>query len=131
MRKYNFYQKTYKHYPDLTLKKAHEIGQIIGIDWSRFDLGELRQGIKEEMEHGTLYGDDTRVHDDSYTAAGRIALAHLKEVPDYYQRLEDLEKDSKETWGEGEEEEKKRKQWVAQNYKEETDALAAAGIQIP
>lgn len=131
MRKYNFYQKTYKSYPDLSLKKAYDIGQIIGVDWTKFDLGEFRQGIKEEMEHGTEYGMMTKVHDDSYEIAGRIAIAHLIEVADYYQRLEDLEKDSEHFWGEGEEEQKKRKEWIAQNYKEEADALAAENIQIP
>ena len=135
-RKYNFYQKTYKHYPDLTLKKAYEIGQEIGVDFSIFDLGEFRQGIKEEMEHGSLYseasGGITKVHEDSYATAGRIAIAHLLEVPDYYQRLEDLEGDSDETWSEDEEEKAKRtKAWIAQNYQEEADALKAENINLP
>lgn len=128
MRKYNFYQKTYPKYPDLTLQKTKEVGDKIGVDWTKFDLGEFRQGIKEEMEHGTLYGEATRVHQDSYEVAGRIALAHLVEMPDYYQRLEEMEEAAEKEWGEGEEEEKKRKEWVAQNYQEESETLKKAGI---
>jgi hypothetical protein len=32
---------------------------------------------------------------------GKIALAHLNEFPDYYTRLEHLEKEAEEFWKEG------------------------------
>jgi len=130
-RKYDFYNKTYSAYPDLTLLKAKEIGDLIGVDWTSIDLGEFRQGIKEEMEHGSEYGSATKVHDDSYEVAGRIALAHLIESADYYQRLEDMEKASEDFWGEGDEEKTKRKSWVANNYQEEAEVLKSQGIQLP
>lgn len=127
-RKYNFYQKTYKKFPDLTLTKAKEVGDKIGIDWSEIDLGEFRQGVKEEMEHGTMYGKATTVHPDSYHVAGQIALAHLIEVADYYQLLERMEHKAEKRWGEGPEEKTKRKAWIASNYIEEAEALKAEGI---
>lgn len=127
-RKHDFYTKTYKEFPDLTLAKAKEVGDEIGVDWSEIDLGEFRQGIKEEMEHGSEYGSATKVHEDDYVISGRIALAHLIEVPDYYQRLEDLEDEGEAVWGEGETEKKRRKAWATQNYSEMKDILAKEGI---
>ena len=39
-----------------------------------------------ELQHGT--GDpDTNITNDDLVATGKIALAHLNEIPDYYTRL--------------------------------------------
>ena len=35
---------------------------------------------------------------DDEVLTGKIALAHLKEYPDYYTRLEQLEKDAEDYW---------------------------------
>lgn len=127
-RKHDFYTKKYRDYPDLTLARAKEVGDEIGVDFSEIDLGEFRQGIKEEMEHGSEYGSATKVHEDDYVISGRIALAHLIEVPDYYQRLEDLEDKGEEVWGEGATEKHRRKAWAAKNYAEMQEILTRAGI---
>ena len=127
-RKYNFYRKTYKKFPDLTLKLAKEIGDELGVDWSRYDLGEFRQGIKEEMEHGDMYGDIAKVHDNDYKIAAKITCAHLEEFPDYYQGLEEMEETHEQYWDEDGGDESKRKQWVANNYQEELETLKAEGI---
>lgn len=127
-RKFNFYRKTYKQYPELTLAKAKEIGDKIGVDWARYDLGEFRQGIKEEMEHGNEYGPVAKVHDDDFTIAARIACAHLEEFPDYYQGLEAMEGKHEAYWDEENGDETKRKQWISNNYKEEQEILKAEGI---
>ena len=87
-----FYSQDYtQEHAGLTLKRAKEIGDEIGLDWDLVDLGQFVQGIKVEMEHGTEYGSVTKVHDDSYATAGRIAYAHLIERPDYYNALEIME----------------------------------------
>jgi len=88
----DFYAKDYtKKYPGLTLAEAKRIGDEIGLDWDKVDLGEFIQGIKAEMEHGSAYGSNTKVHDDSYVTSGRIAYAHMIEVPNYYTLLEEME----------------------------------------
>lgn len=46
-----------------------------------------------ELEHGTVGGDVTNVTNDHPGMTARIALAHLKELPDYYERLERMERD--------------------------------------
>lgn len=129
-RKFDFYNKSYKKFPDLTLTKAKEIGDQLGIDWSEIDLGEFRQGVKEEMEHGTMYGEATTVHKDSYYVAGQIAYAHLIEVADYYQLLEKMEHKAEKKWGKGEEEKKRRKEWIANNYQAEAKTLKIEGINL-
>lgn len=129
-RKFDFYNKQYKKFPDLTLAKAKEIGDELNIDWSEIDLGEFRQGVKEEMEHGTMYGKHTTVHQDSYHVAGQIAYAHLIEVADYYQRLEKMEHQAEEKWGEGQKEKARRKQWIASNYETESEILKSEGINF-
>lgn len=106
-----FYTKDYsKKNPGLTLKRAKEIGDEIGVDWDIVDLGQFAQGIKEEMEHGTEYGTATKVHDDDYVTSGRIAYAHLIERVDYYTALEILEQEGEKKYGESQE---AMKQWVA------------------
>ena len=87
-----FYQRDYTtKWPGLTLKRAKEIGDEIGLDWGIVDLGQFLEGVKEEMEHGTEYGANTKVHDDDFITSGRIAYAHLIERPDYYTALAQLE----------------------------------------
>lgn len=89
-----FYNKDYTiKVPSLTLQRAKEIGDEIGVDWDLVDLGEWIQGIKEECEHtGVLGGEKTAVIEKGdLVASGRIAYEHILEVPDYYSRLEKME----------------------------------------
>ena len=106
-----FYSKDYtKKWSGLTLKHAKEIGDQIGVDWALVDIGQFIQGIKEEMEHGSEYGASTKVHDDDYVTSGRIAYAHLIEMPNYYTELEIMEQAGEAKFGEVE---ANKKQWVA------------------
>jgi hypothetical protein len=47
-----------------------------------------------ETEHGT-HDSETNVTNDSPTITGKIAWAHLKEIKDYYDRLDLMEKKAK------------------------------------
>jgi Protein of unknown function (DUF5661) len=75
-----------------TLEEARETGTAIGIDWSRspFDVEQLRIGMGVELEHGRR-DPATNVTDDDPVMTAKIALAHLNELPDYYERLERME----------------------------------------
>ena len=73
-----------------TTKEAQEIGKKLEIDWSKFNLEQFRRGMDVELEHGT-HDPETNVTGDDPLATGKIALAHLKELPDYYDRLEKME----------------------------------------
>jgi hypothetical protein len=72
----------------LSLKKAKEVGDAIGVNWDEVDLGEFCQGIKEEMEHGTLYTDSpvaapgaTKVHDDSFESVEPDRTSPAQKTP--------------------------------------------------
>ena len=79
-----------KHF---TEKEARQIGESLGIDWSKFDVEQYRMGLDVELEHG-LVNPHTNVTNDDPIMTGKIALAHLNEFPDYYTRLEKMEKEA-------------------------------------
>ena len=78
-------------------KKARKVGKKLGIKWDRFDVDQFRRGMNVELEHGKRDAD-TNVSKDDPLITGKIALAHLKEFPDYYERLEKMEKEANEFW---------------------------------
>jgi hypothetical protein len=77
-------------------EEARRIGEEIGIDWSSapFDIEQFRMGMDVELEHG-LHDLLTNVTDSDPAVTGKIALAHLKEFPDYYTRLARMEEEAK------------------------------------
>jgi len=83
-----------KHF---TAEQAKKIGEMLGLDWSRFDVEQFRLGLDVELEHG-LRDPETNVTGDDPLATGKIALAHLNEFPDYYTRLDKLEKEADDYW---------------------------------
>ena len=80
--------------------EARRVGEQIGIDWSssRFDVEQFRSGMDVELEHG-LHDLLTNVTDDAPSVTGKIALAHLREFPDYYTRLAQMEEQAKRELG--------------------------------
>jgi hypothetical protein len=83
-----------------TEDEARSIGEQIGIDWSAspFDVDQFRRGLDVEIEHG-LHDSETNVTGDDPLTTGKIARAHLKEFPDYYTRLEQMEAQAKRELG--------------------------------
>ena len=55
-----------------------------------FDLAQFRVGLDVEAEHGEVDPSTNITKDDPLTT-GRIALAHLNELPEYYSRLKKME----------------------------------------
>ena len=71
-------------------RKAHNIGDELGVDWTHIDLEQFRRGMEVELEHGRR-DPMTDVTGDDLLLTGKIALAHLNEFPDYYTRLVKME----------------------------------------
>lgn len=76
---------------------AQEVGLLVesldrrnGLLWWRF-------GIAVELEHG-LANIVTNVTNNDILITAKIALAHIREFPDYYQRLAVMERDAMEFW---------------------------------
>ena len=80
-----------------TRDEAKRVGDEIGVDWERFDLEQFRAGMDVEYEHGSQ-DPQTDVTGDDPVLTGKIALAHMKEFPDYYERLERMERDAERDW---------------------------------
>ena len=81
-----------------TVAAASEIAAVLSIDWTavRFDIEQFLMGLNVELEHG-LRDPATNVTGDDPVLTGKIALAHLKELPDYYTRLAAMEVEATET----------------------------------
>ena len=75
---------------EFTQQEAQGIGNAIGVDWATVDLEQFRMGLAVELEHGA-HDPQTDVTHDDLLMTGKIALAHLKELPDYYTCLKAVE----------------------------------------
>ncbi|MCU0504551.1 MAG: hypothetical protein MUE82_02060 [Chloroflexi bacterium] len=77
---------------EFTLEEAAGIARAIGLDFHAegVDPEEFRTGLAVEMEHGSR-DPRTNVTGDDPLLTGRIAWAHLQELPDYYTRLKEME----------------------------------------
>ena len=82
-----------------SIDEARRVGDAIGVDWERFDLDQFRRGMDVEYEHGTHDPQTDVTHDDPILT-GKIAFAHMKEFPDYYDRLEQMEREAERDWAE-------------------------------
>jgi Protein of unknown function (DUF5661) len=80
-----------------TPEEARRVGDAIGVDWTLFDLEQFRAGMDVEFEHGSHDPQTDVTHDDP-VVTGKIALAHMKEFPDYYERLERMEAEAEAEW---------------------------------
>jgi hypothetical protein len=76
-----------------SLEEAQIIANRLGINFNNeeFDLEQFRMGLDVELEHGKV-SPETNVTNDDPILTGKIALAHLRELPDYYTRLKTIEK---------------------------------------
>ncbi len=79
------------------MEEAKTIGEQLGIDWSKFDVHQFWMGLEVELEHGAV-SPSTNVTDDDPVLTGKIALAHLNEFSDYYDRLEEMEEKAEKFW---------------------------------
>jgi hypothetical protein len=79
--------------------EARRVAERLGIDWASagFDVEQFRAGMEVELEHGTR-DPATDVTGDDPIVTGKIALAHLKEFPDYYTRLKRMEEEADRAW---------------------------------
>lgn len=68
-----------------SLNNALYAAKVLGIDFSKFSKEEFLEGINIESEHGKI-NEVTNVTDDDLIKTAKIALAHLNEFPNYYNK---------------------------------------------
>ncbi len=67
------------------------ISNILNIKFDKFTPEELLVGLNVESEHG-LINSKTNVTNDDIIMTAKIALAHLNEFPNYYNKDYGLQK---------------------------------------
>lgn len=68
-----------------SMDDAYSASLILGINFDKFTLEEFTDGINIELEHG-LVNKNTNVTDNDLIKTAKIALAHLNEYPNYYNK---------------------------------------------
>lgn len=59
--------------------------RYLNIDFSKFPFEDFKRGIMIELEHGNI-NPMTSVTNDDLIKTAKIALAHLNEYPNYYNK---------------------------------------------
>jgi len=72
---------------EVTAAEAQLLQEEIGAEAGQIPLEEFRKGLEVELEHGLVFSE-ANVTNNHPILTGRIVLAHLKEMLDYYSRLE-------------------------------------------
>jgi APA family basic amino acid/polyamine antiporter len=80
------------HRRNVSTAEAHAVLAALHLDPDAvpWDVEQFRLGLESELGHGRV-DPDTNITDDDLVITGRIALAHLVEIPDYYTRLAAME----------------------------------------
>ena len=101
------------------LEEAEKIQQEVGAEASEISSADFQKGLEIELEHGLTF-PDANVTNNHPILTGLIVLAHLKEMLDYYDRLEvaELEGDILKALEKGNTEK------AAQKYKQLVEAKA-------
>lgn len=67
------------------LYQAVEAANKLNISFDKFSVLDFLTGLNIELEHGTI-NPVTNVTNDDLLATAKIALAHLNEYPNYYNK---------------------------------------------
>jgi hypothetical protein len=71
----------------VTLEEAKIIQIEVGSEARLISVDAFKQGLEVELEHGVQFSE-ANVTNNHPILTGKIVLAHLKEMLDYYERLE-------------------------------------------
>jgi len=75
---------------EVPLDEAEIIREAVGSEALQIPVEWFQQGLEVELEHGMQF-PDANVTNNHPLLTGKIVLAHLKEMLDYYLRLEAAE----------------------------------------
>lgn len=91
-------KKLSKRILEISLKTARYYGDKFDLNWDLIPLKWWKYGLEVELEHGTKLSKITNITRDNIEITAKIALAHLIEYPDYYQRLKEMENEAEKYW---------------------------------
>lgn len=86
---------------EVTTEEAQRVAAALRVDFAavEFTEAEFLAGLHRELQHGRV-DPDTNVTDDDLVVTGKIVLAHLQEIPDYYTRLAVMRAEAIRDWDE-------------------------------
>lgn len=67
------------------MQDALYAAKVLGINFDKFSKEEFLEGLNIESEHGSISPKTNVTNDDIFLTA-KIALAHLNEYPNYYNK---------------------------------------------
>ena len=67
------------------IEDAIYAGEVLNINFKDFTIEEFLDGLNIELEHGKI-NNKTNVTNDDLIMTAKIALAHLNEFPNYYNK---------------------------------------------
>lgn len=67
------------------MSDAEYAAKVLQISFDKFTKEEFLTGLNVELEHGTINPKTNVTNDDLITTA-KIAMAHLNEFPNYYNK---------------------------------------------
>ena len=73
----------------ISSNEAKRIGDSLYIDWDQVDLEQFRQGLMGNHKQGAM-DPETGLTYDNVLLSGKVVLAHVQEIPDYFTRLAKL-----------------------------------------
>ena len=73
--------------PRVTFEEAKIIQNEVGGEAQQISVEAFKMGLEVELEHGVQFSE-ANVTNNHPLLTGKIVLAHLKEMLDYYERLE-------------------------------------------
>ena len=76
---------TYLSKAQNVLEDALYAASVLGVSFDRFTVEDFLEGINIELEHGRV-NPITNVTNDDLIMTSKIALGHLNEFPNYYNK---------------------------------------------
>jgi hypothetical protein len=76
--------------PEVEEREAKAILAKLRAGGTKIPLDDFRSGLQIELEHGLKF-PEANITNNHPLLTGKIVLAHIKEFPEYYKRLEVLE----------------------------------------
>ena len=69
----------------ITDDQVLHVAKLLNITFDKFSFDDFKMGLNIELEHGNI-NPNTNVTNDNLFLTGKIALAHLNEFPNYYNK---------------------------------------------
>jgi hypothetical protein len=80
----------------ISIEDARRIGESLYVDWKKVDLKQFHHGLIGKRKQYTLSPGLGPAY-QRLIQTGKVVLAHMQKIPDYFKRLEDLRSEIERT----------------------------------